>query len=193
MGNIFLKRRSLYSFYYWCNRTIPEAEFRYEMADQALKAGKIDEVDIPKIEKERDEAYREFFNYKTFLTELSDVEKEIVHSPKEPSSKLNGIKLTQFEDIRLEVFRKWCVKFLPENIVYVPEFDKKKLGKSLKELRLEKGYSAVEVCRYLGISDGALRNYENGLRVTPANVLFALCLLYDISIDHVLRINIVTI
>ncbi|MFA5421917.1 MAG: helix-turn-helix transcriptional regulator, partial [Bacilli bacterium] len=174
MGNIFLKRRSLYLFYYWCNRTIPEAEFRYEMADQALKAGKIDEVDISKIEKERDEAYREVFNYKTFLAELSDVEKEIVSSPQEPSNKLVGIKLAQFEDIRLEVFRKWCVKFLPKNIVYIREIDKMKLGKNLKESRLEKGYSAIDVCRYLGISEGALRNYENGNRVPSLSVFYVL-------------------
>lgn len=103
--------------------------------------------------------------YKSFLAELTDVEKEIVYSPREPNNAIAGIGKEQFEEIRLEVFKKWCVKFLPSNIVYIREIDRKKMGASLKEARHGKGYSAIEVCRYLGISTGALRNYENGKRV----------------------------
>lgn len=187
MGNIFLKRRSLYMFYYWCNRTLPEAEFRCQMADDALKNNVIEEKDIPKIEKEKIESYKELFAYKIFLAELNDVEKEIVHSPKEPSNKLAGIKQAQFENIRLEVFRKWCIRFLPENIVYVRELDVQKFGAKLKEVRLEKGYNAVEVCRYLGISEGALRNYESGLRLPKVSILFAICQVYGLSIEGVIN------
>ena len=77
MGNIFLKRRSLYMFYYWCNRTLPEAEFRYQMADAALKNNVIADEDLTKIEKEKNDAFKELLAYKSFLAELTDVEKEI--------------------------------------------------------------------------------------------------------------------
>lgn len=183
MGNIFLKRRSLYMFYYWCNRTLPEAEFRYQMADAALKNKVIEEKDIPKIEKEKNDAYKELIAYKTFLAELTDVEKEIVHSPREPNNAMAGIRKEQFEEIRLEVFKKWCAKFLPANIIYIREIDRKKTGEFLKEARLEKGYSAIEVCKYLGISTGALRNYESGKRIAAVNVLFCLCSIYEIQIE----------
>jgi len=179
MGNIFLKRRSLYMFYYWCNRTLPEAEFRYQMADAALKNNVIADEDLTKIEKEKNDAFKELLAYKSFLAELTDVEKEIVYSPKEPNNAIAGIRKEQFEEIRLEVFKKWCAKFLPSNIVYIREIDRKKMGSSLKEARHRKGYSAIEVCKYLGISTGALRNYENGTRIPSLKVFVALCDLYE--------------
>lgn len=179
MGNIFLKRRSLYMFYYWCNRTLPEAEFRYQMADAALKNNVIADEDLTKIEKEKNDAFKELLAYKSFLAELTDVEKEIVYSPKEPNNVIAGIRKEQFEEIRLEVFKKWCVKFLPSNIVYIREIDRKKMGASLKEARHGKGYSAIEVCKYLGISTGALKNYEDGNRTPAINVLYTLCNLYE--------------
>jgi DNA-binding XRE family transcriptional regulator len=182
MGNIFLKRRSLYMFYYWCNRTLPEAEFRYQMADAALKNNVIADEDLTKIEKEKNDAFKELLAYKSFLAELTDVEKEIVYSPKEPNNAIAGIRKEQFEEIRLEVFKKWCVKFLPSNIVYIREIDRKKMGAILKEARHGKGYSAVEVGRYLGISSGALRNYESGARLPGVSVLYALCKIFGIDI-----------
>ncbi len=185
MANIFLKRRSLYQFIYWCTRTLPEAYFRVEEANEALNNKLVLEENLSITQKRLDEAKKELFNYEIFLAELSDVEKEIIYSPKEPNDKLTGIKKEQFENIRLEVFKKWCIKFLPTNIIYVREIDKKKLGAELKRARLEKGFSAVEVTRYLGISIGALRNYENGSRTPGLSVFFALSEIYGVKLNNI--------
>ena len=174
-------------FYYWCDRTLPEAEFRYQMADTALKNNAIADEDIRKIEKEKNDAYKELIAYKTFLAELTDVEKEIVHSPREANNTIAGIRKEQFEEIRLEVFKKWCAKCLPSNIIYIREIDRKKMGACLKEARLEKGYSAIEVCKYLGISTGALINYENGIRIPRINAFYSLCNIYEIDIREVIE------
>ena len=187
MANIFLKRRSLYQFIYWCTRTLPEAYFRVEEANEALNNKLALEDDLSITQKRLDEAKKELFNYEIFLAELSDVEKEIIYSPKEPSDKLTGIKKEQFENIRLEVFKKWCIKFLPTNIIYVREIDKKKLGAELKRARVEKGFSAVEVTRYLGISAGALRNYEVGNRIPKMSIMYSLCSIYGEKVDGIIE------
>lgn len=177
MDRLYVKKRSLYSFYHLCTKVIEEAQFRIEMCEDYLSSSSHSEDEewyIKKVEKEYVEAKKVVEEYDEFLLELNDVEKLIVYSPKAPSTELNGIGLERFKIIRNEVVKKWCKKFLPSGIIYIHEIDKKKFGLKLKEVRMSRGFSAYQVTNLLCISESSLRNYEYGLRLPSINVLYAL-------------------
>ena len=74
-----------------------------------------------------------------------------------------------------------------DNLIYIHELDTAKLGKILKDKRIEKYYSVNSVTDFLGISSDVLRNYETGRRTPRINVLYALCELYELKIEDVIK------
>ena len=74
-----------------------------------------------------------------------------------------------------------------DNLIFIHEFLTPKLGKILKDKRIEKYYSVNSVTDFLGISADVLRNYETGRRSPRINVLYALCELYEINIGEVIK------
>lgn len=54
---------------------------------------------------------------------------------------------------------------------------------TLKEIRKERGISQTQFAKDLGISRGALVNYEKGTRFPPIEVLIKVSKIFDIDID----------
>ena len=60
------------------------------------------------------------------------------------------------------------------------------VGKTLKELRSENGYTQEQVSDYLGITQSNLSKIENGEENFNMTLLDKLCLLYDCSVEYLL-------
>ncbi len=62
------------------------------------------------------------------------------------------------------------------------------LGKNLKELRLEKGWTQKEVASKLYINSVTYLHYEKEQREPPLSLLADMAKLYDVSVDYLLGI-----
>ncbi len=56
----------------------------------------------------------------------------------------------------------------------------------IKELRKEKGIKQIELCKVLGISQGNLSNWENGVYEPDKSSLVKMADYFDVSVDHLL-------
>lgn len=59
------------------------------------------------------------------------------------------------------------------------------IGDTLKELRVAKGKSIVEAAREIGITPGALANYESNIRVPRDNIKIAISDYYKKPIQKI--------
>jgi transcriptional regulator with XRE-family HTH domain len=64
-----------------------------------------------------------------------------------------------------------------------------KMGNNMASARRFKKLSQVEAAGSLGISVQAIRNYEQGKRQTPANVIRSMVELYGCSPDYLLALT----
>ncbi|MBQ9200641.1 MAG: helix-turn-helix transcriptional regulator [Lachnospiraceae bacterium] len=60
------------------------------------------------------------------------------------------------------------------------------IGTILKQLRLSKGKSQIELCSDLNIEQGTLANYENDRRVPKLDILIKIADYFDVSVDYLL-------
>lgn len=60
------------------------------------------------------------------------------------------MKNESFENIRFEVFKKWAAIVMSSEVIYVHEIDDAKLGTLLKEKRIERNLTLLEVSSFLG-------------------------------------------
>ena len=58
------------------------------------------------------------------------------------------------------------------------------LGEKLKEERNKKGVTEAEVARALGVTQGAISQFENGIKSPSTGVLVALAKYYGVSLDY---------
>ena len=56
----------------------------------------------------------------------------------------------------------------------------------LKELRLEKNKTQLQVQMATGIEQALLSKYENGVRVPPTETLMLLADYYEVSMDYIM-------
>lgn len=64
-----------------------------------------------------------------------------------------------------------------------------KIGQRLKQVRLNKGLSAVEVCKQLNIGTSSMSNYERGERMPSLEILIKISELYEMSIDELVGVR----
>ncbi len=57
----------------------------------------------------------------------------------------------------------------------------------LKMLRIEKGYTEIEIASILHISKEIYLKYENEIQKIPLNVLISLSRFYNTSIDYIIN------
>ena len=181
---IFLKQRNLYYMKYWC-RKVYDADVSVICCNEYINRDDVTMIEIDHYFKELKESQRLLDEYEMFCNELSDIETKVLMAY--VYDKEIDMDKKSFESIKLNVFQKWCTKFMPGNCIYIHELDTIKLGKALREARLNKTYSASSVCEYLGIKASALRNYESGRRTPRINILYALCELYGIKIEKIIK------
>ena len=58
--------------------------------------------------------------------------------------------------------------------------------KNIRRLRIENGYTQVQLASYLRRTQACYANYENGKRRVPTKVLSALADFYGVSVDYLL-------
>ncbi|MBO5925777.1 MAG: helix-turn-helix transcriptional regulator [Clostridia bacterium] len=63
------------------------------------------------------------------------------------------------------------------------------LGKNLKELRTERGYTQKQVADLLNINSVTYLHYEKDQREPPLSLLADMAKLYDVSVDYILGLN----
>lgn len=63
------------------------------------------------------------------------------------------------------------------------------LGKNLKELRLERGYTQKQVAEMLNINSVTYLHYEKDQREPPLSLLADMAKLYDVSVDFILGLK----
>lgn len=58
------------------------------------------------------------------------------------------------------------------------------LGLKIKKIRTKRKISQIQFAKDIGISRGALSNYERGLRIPPINVLITISKKFNINIEE---------
>lgn len=61
-----------------------------------------------------------------------------------------------------------------------------KIGKKMKEIRMEKHCSQKETAKKLGLAISTYSNYENGYREPPMEVIQSFCTLFNLTVDELL-------
>ena len=67
--------------------------------------------------------------------------------------------------------------------------DFKKVAERIRELRHESGLSAVKLGKEVGLSDGAIINWENGKRVPTIEVIYKLSKFFNVTSDYLLGLK----
>ncbi len=65
-------------------------------------------------------------------------------------------------------------------------FDATLLGRRLKGLRQQKGWSLNEMGRYLGVTKQAVSRWESGERIPAIEVVCQIADLFQVSVDYLL-------
>ena len=63
------------------------------------------------------------------------------------------------------------------------------LGKNLRELRIERGYTLMQVANMLNINSVTYLHYEKDQREPPLSLLADMAKLYDVSVDYLLGLS----
>ena len=63
------------------------------------------------------------------------------------------------------------------------------LGKNLKELRIERGYTQKQVADLLNINSVTYLHYEKDQREPPLSLLADMAKLYEVSVDFLLGLK----
>lgn len=59
----------------------------------------------------------------------------------------------------------------------------------LRQSRVSKGYSQIEVARYINVTNGVVSHWENGLKCPRADMLIKLCRLLDMDANKLLNLE----
>ena len=65
--------------------------------------------------------------------------------------------------------------------MYMPE-----IGERIKQLRMQRGISQVQLAQHLGISKSVVSSYENAVHFPPYDILLKMAWLFGVSTDYIL-------
>jgi len=66
------------------------------------------------------------------------------------------------------------------------ELNKEIIAQTIKKLRLERGYNAIEIAKIAGISGSAISKIESGVNAPSPEVLLKLAECLNVSVDYLL-------
>ena len=66
--------------------------------------------------------------------------------------------------------------------------NREEIGRKLKQLRIDKGYTQEQVAEEINASRCCISNIECGIRLGIDNVV-SLCDIYDVSLDYIIPIS----
>lgn len=160
MSEIYLKDRSLKYLRYWI-RKIDDAENNVECCNNTLLSNKVTLSDehILKFIREKEKSQRLIDEYNTFMNQLTEVEKQVLIAYAYDKEKPFNMDYNCYENIKSKVFKKWCIKDMPHNIVYIHKIDISKLGSILKKARINKDYKGSAIADFLDLAACTFRNF----------------------------------
>ena len=68
-------------------------------------------------------------------------------------------------------------------MVYLPE-----IANKIKQLRIQRGLSQIDLARQLGVSKSVVSAYENSVHLPPYDVLIQLARIFGVSTDYLLGV-----
>ena len=68
-----------------------------------------------------------------------------------------------------------------------------RIGKRIKQVRIKSGISQKDMAKRLGIPESSWSNYENEIREPGINLIYSFCKEMGITIDELIRMEIMTI
>ncbi|MBE7068729.1 MAG: helix-turn-helix transcriptional regulator [Clostridiales bacterium] len=64
-----------------------------------------------------------------------------------------------------------------------------RLGETIKDLRIEKGYTQPQLAKLVGVSNGIISIWENNINEPKATYIKRLATIFGVSADYLLGIN----
>jgi len=61
--------------------------------------------------------------------------------------------------------------------------------KHIRELRIKRGLTQVELASILGVSKSVISSYENGVHLPPYDILIRLSKLFGVSCDYLIGVS----
>lgn len=183
--NQYIKRRSDADFVKWLKEVAIYSDQDIMIISHQIDVmNKVDESKyIYELKHKLEMIQREQSDYEKFLRLLNDGERAVVKAIIE--RRTNSILDKQFLwRSKANAYKLWIKLFFPTGESYMNAINPKKFGEKLKEARIKAGYSIAMVADYLEISEGAIRNYENGNRMPKLNVFIAVCSVYRIKLNE---------
>jgi len=187
MSQYYVKKRSMHSFIDWVTYAHDRAVLHYSGAVEVLNCSNLSDDDKKSLMNERDRATKYLREYDEFIGELNNVELLVLKHIVKYNNRIKGMSQDRYSKIKMDIYFKWCRKFMPFDLVYVHEIDSLKLALELKRGREEASFSRKSVAGFLVISESSMKMYEIGERTPKLNVLYALCELYGVDLNQVIK------
>ena len=183
MSQYYIKKRKLASFIDWIENGKYYADAHLDSSVTVLTSNDgLSFADALTLEQEKQNALKFLDEFNEYMNELNDVERVVANHIRRNVS-LTGMSDRIYQEIRTNIYLKWCRKFMPSELIYVHEIDMDKFAYEIRKARLDKRYTIKSVAEFLLISESTIRSYETGRRLPRLNILFALLEIYEISCD----------
>ena len=184
MAQYYVKKRAIHSYIQWATYSHDYAELHFTEAETILGMPEYAGECRDRLIEERGRAKKFLDEYDEFMAGLNEVELLVFKHIIKYDNTIKGMDFDRYKKIKLDLYKRWCRKFMPSELVYVHELDAKKLGSFLREARINSGFTRKSVANFLVISESAMKMYEIGERLPKLNVLYALCELYQMNFQE---------
>lgn len=188
MSQYYIKKRKLSSFIDWIENGKYYADVHLDSSVTVLTSYEgLSFADALTLEKEKQKALKFLEEFNEYMNELNDVEKVVANHIRR-NVPLTGMSDKRYQEIRNNIYIKWCRKFMPSELIYVHEIDMDKFAYEIRKARLDKRYTIKSVAEFLLISESTIRSYETGRRLPRLNILFALLEIYEHDFNNFIKL-----
>ncbi|MDD4157640.1 MAG: helix-turn-helix transcriptional regulator [Candidatus Izemoplasmatales bacterium] len=191
MSQYYIKKRKLSSFIDWIENGKYYADVHLDSSVTVLTSYEgLSFADASTLEKEKQKALKFLEEFNEYMNELNDVEKVVANHIRR-NVPLTGMSDKRYQEIRNNIYIKWCRKFMPSELIYVHEIDMDKFAYEIRKARLDKRYTIKSVAEFLLISESTIRSYETGRRLPRLNILFALLEIYEHDFNNFIKLTLI--
>jgi len=191
VSQYYIKKRKLASFIDWIENGKYYADVHLDSSVTVLTSYEgLSFADASTLEKEKQKALKFLEEFNEYMNELNDVEKVVANHIRR-NVPLTGMSDKRYQEIRNNIYIKWCRKFMPSELIYVHEIDMDKFAYEIRKARLDKRYTIKSVAEFLLISESTIRSYETGRRLPRLNILFALLEIYEHDFNNFIKLTLI--
>lgn len=188
MSQYYIKKRKLASFIDWIENGKYYADVHLDSSVTVLTSyDGLSFADALTLEQEKQNALKFLDEFNEYMNELNDVERVVANHIRR-NVPLTGMNDKRYQEIRNNIYIKWCRKFMPSELIYVHEICMDKFAYEIRKARLDKKYTIKSVAEFLLISESTIRSYETGRRLPRLNILFALLEIYEQDFNNFIKL-----